>query len=120
MDLNWEEEVIGGCRMLHFEELYSLYPSSNIVTMMISRSVIWAGYAKHVKKIRSRRVKRRNLYRILVENPEGEEIVWFKVESELGNDLPHLTKRKRLLWKHGRQWEEFLGGRVLLYDVVSS
>jgi hypothetical protein len=42
-----EEEVRGGCRILHFEELYSLYSSSNIVRLMVSRSVRWAGRRLH-------------------------------------------------------------------------
>jgi hypothetical protein len=37
------EEVAGGWRRLHNEELYNLYASRNITKLMKSRRVRWAG-----------------------------------------------------------------------------
>jgi hypothetical protein len=36
------DEVIGGWRKLHNEELHNLYTSSNIIRMIKSRRMIWA------------------------------------------------------------------------------
>jgi hypothetical protein len=36
------EEVTGGCRKLHNEELHNLYSSSNIIRMIKSMRVRWA------------------------------------------------------------------------------
>jgi hypothetical protein len=39
-----KEEVTGGWRQLHNEELYGLYSSPNIVKMIKSRRIGWAGH----------------------------------------------------------------------------
>jgi hypothetical protein len=56
------DEVTGDWRKLHNEELHSLYSLPNIIRMMKSRRMRWAG---HVARMR------RNEYRILVGKPEG-------------------------------------------------
>jgi hypothetical protein len=38
------DEVIGGWRKLHKEELLNLYSSSNIIRMIKSRRMRWAGH----------------------------------------------------------------------------
>jgi hypothetical protein len=38
------DEVTGGLRKLHNEELHNLYSSSNIIRMIKSRRMRWAGY----------------------------------------------------------------------------
>jgi hypothetical protein len=59
------DEVTGDWRKLHNEELHSLYSSPNIITMIKSRRIRWAGQvARMGKKI--------NAYRILVGEPEGK------------------------------------------------
>jgi hypothetical protein len=55
-------EVTGGWRKLHNEELHKLYSSPNIIRMMSSR-IRWTG---HVARI----WEKRNVYRILVGKPE--------------------------------------------------
>jgi hypothetical protein len=59
------DEVTGGWRKLHNEELHSLYSSPSIIRMIKSRSMRWAG---HVARTR----KKRNAYRILVGKPGGK------------------------------------------------
>jgi hypothetical protein len=57
--------VTGDWRKLHNEELHNLYSSPNIIRMIKSRRMRWAG---HVARMR----EKRNTYRILVEKPEGK------------------------------------------------
>jgi hypothetical protein len=60
------DEVIGGWRKLHNEELHNLYYSLSIIRMTKSRRMRWA---RHVARSR----EKRNGYRILVGKPEGKE-----------------------------------------------
>jgi hypothetical protein len=59
------DEVTGGWRKLHNEELHNLYSSPSIIRMIKSRKIGWAGHA-------ARMGENRNAYRILVGNPEGK------------------------------------------------
>jgi hypothetical protein len=59
------DEVTGGWRKLHNEELHNLYSSSSIIGMIKSRRMRWAG---HVTRMEGDR----NAYRILMGNPEGK------------------------------------------------
>jgi hypothetical protein len=57
------DELTGGWRKLHNEELQNLYSSPNIVRMIKSRRIRWAGHV-------ARMGEKRNAYRILMGNPE--------------------------------------------------
>jgi hypothetical protein len=57
------DEVTGGSRELHNEQLHNLYSSPNILRMIKPR-MRWAG---HVARIGAKR----NAYGILVRKPEG-------------------------------------------------
>jgi hypothetical protein len=57
------DEVTGGCRKLHNEELHNLYSCPSIIQMIKSRRMRWAV---------ARMVKKRNAYTILVGKPEGK------------------------------------------------
>jgi hypothetical protein len=59
------DEVTGGWRKLHDEELHNLYSSPSIIRKMKSRRMIWAG---HVARMR----EKRNACTILVAKPEGK------------------------------------------------
>jgi hypothetical protein len=59
------DEVTGDWRKLHNEELYKLYSSTNIIRMIKSRRMRWAG---HVERMGAKR----NACRILVGKPEGK------------------------------------------------
>jgi hypothetical protein len=60
------EEVAGGWRRLHNEELHNFYVSPNISRMNKSRKM---GFAGHV----ARMGEMRNAYNILVGKPEGKK-----------------------------------------------
>ena len=53
------DKVTGEWRKLHNEELNDLYSSSNIVQVIKSRRMYWAGHV-------ARMVERRGVYRVLV------------------------------------------------------
>jgi hypothetical protein len=59
------DEVRGGWRKLHKEELHNLYSSPSIIRMIKSRRMRWAGHV-------TRMGEKRNAYRILVGKPEGK------------------------------------------------
>jgi hypothetical protein len=59
------DEVIGGWRKLHNEELHNLYSSSSIIRIINSRRMRWVGHV-------ARKGAKRNVYRILVGKPEGK------------------------------------------------
>jgi hypothetical protein len=59
------DEVTGGWRKLHNEELHNLYSSPSIIRMLKSRRMRWAGHV-------ARMGEKRNAYRKLVGKPEGK------------------------------------------------
>jgi hypothetical protein len=58
------DEVIGGWRKLHKEELHNLYSLQSIIRIMKSKRMRWEGHVA--------RMERRNAYTILVGKPEGK------------------------------------------------
>jgi hypothetical protein len=58
------DEVTGEWRRLHNKELYALYYSPNIIRVITSRRLRWAGHV-------ARMGERRGAYRALVGKPEG-------------------------------------------------
>jgi hypothetical protein len=62
------EEVMGGWRKLHNEELRDLYSSPSIIRMIKLRRMRWAGHV-------ARMGEKRNTYRLLVGKPEGRTLL---------------------------------------------
>jgi hypothetical protein len=58
------DEVTGDWRKLHNKEFHNLYSSPNVIRMMTSRRVRWAGHIGRMGK--------RNAYRILMGKLEGK------------------------------------------------
>ena len=58
------DEVTGELRRLHNEELNDLYSSPNIVRVIKSRRMRWAGHVARMGEVRE-------VYRVLVGKPEG-------------------------------------------------
>jgi hypothetical protein len=59
------DEVTADWRKLHNEELHNLYSSPNIIRVIKSRRMRWAGHV-------ARTGERRNAFRILEGKPEGK------------------------------------------------
>jgi hypothetical protein len=59
------DEVTGGWRKLHEEELHNLYSLSTIIKMITSRSMRLVGHVVHMGE--------KDTYRILVQKPEGKK-----------------------------------------------
>jgi hypothetical protein len=59
------DEVTGGWRKLHNEELRDLYSSPSVIRIIKSRRMRWAGHV-------ARMVEKRNAYRLLMRKPEGK------------------------------------------------
>jgi hypothetical protein len=59
------DEVMGGWRKLHNEELHDLYSASSVIRTIKSRRMRWAGRV-------TRMGEKRNVYRLLVGKPEGK------------------------------------------------
>jgi hypothetical protein len=57
-------EVTGGWRKLHNEELHGLYSSTSIVRVIKARRMKWAGHVARMGEVR-------DAYSILVGRPEG-------------------------------------------------
>jgi hypothetical protein len=60
-----KDEVTGGWRKLHNEELHNLHSSPSIIRMIKSRKIRWTGHC-------STNGAKRNAYRILMGKPEGK------------------------------------------------
>jgi hypothetical protein len=71
------DEVTGGWRKLHNEELRGLYSSLSIVRVIEARRMKWVGLVARMGEVRG-------AYNILVGRPEG----------------------RRLLGRHRRRWED--------------
>jgi hypothetical protein len=80
------DEVIGGWRKLHNEELHGLYSTPSIITVIQSRRMRWAGHVARMGEVR-------NAYSILVGKPEGRRPLgrprrrW---EDNIGMDLRNI------------------------------
>jgi hypothetical protein len=72
------DEVTGGWRKLHNEELHNMYSPPSIIRMITSRRMRWA---EHVARIGTRK----NAYRILVGKPEGRRPLGRKRRRRVDN-----------------------------------
>jgi hypothetical protein len=59
------DEMTGGWRKLHNEELRNLYSSPSIIRMIKSRRMRWAGHV-------ARMMEKQNAYRVFVGKKEGK------------------------------------------------
>jgi hypothetical protein len=60
------DEVTGGWRKLHNVDLHSLYSSTNIIWMIKSKRMRWAGHVERMWVMR-------NAYKFFVGKPEGKK-----------------------------------------------
>jgi hypothetical protein len=66
-----EDEETGGWIKLHNVELHNLYFSSNIIGIIKSRRMRWAGHVAHMRE-------KRNEYIILVRKSNGKRLLGHK------------------------------------------
>ena len=72
------DEVTGEWRKLHNEELNDVYSSPNIVRVIKSRRMRWAGHVAHMGE-------RMGVYRVLVGKPDGKIILrWIFRKWDVG------------------------------------
>ena len=79
----------GEWRRLHNEELHSLYRSPNIVRVIKSRRLRWAGHAARVEEGRS-------AFKILTGKPTGKRPLWMprrRWEDNIKMDLKGIDTR---------------------------
>jgi hypothetical protein len=93
------DEVTGGWRKLHNEELHGLYSSSSITSVIKARRMRWARHVARMGEVRG-------AYNILVGRPEGR-----RPQEDLGVD-----GRIALRWVLGEQglgmWIGFVWLRI--------
>jgi hypothetical protein len=70
--------VTGGWRKLHNEELHNLYSSPSIIRIIKSTRVRWVGHVVRMGE-------KRNVYRLLVGNPEGKRPIGRPRRSWIGD-----------------------------------
>jgi hypothetical protein len=85
------DEVTGGCRKLHNEELHNLYSSPSIIRMMKSRRMRWTMYAAHMGE-------KRNAYEILLGKPEGKRPLGRPRRRWMGNIGMDLGEVDGMVW----------------------
>jgi hypothetical protein len=88
------DEAIGDWRRLHNEELNDLYSSANIIRVIKSRRMRWAGHV-------ARMGEKRDAYRILLGRPEGRRPLGRPRRRWEGNIKMDLKK-----WDGGMDWIE--------------
>jgi hypothetical protein len=79
------DEVTGGWRKLHNEELHNVHSSPSIIRMIKSRRMRWAG---HVAQIGDKR----NAYRIFVRKPGGKRPLGRSRGRQVGNNKMYIRE----------------------------
>jgi hypothetical protein len=97
------DKVMGGWRKLHYEELHNLYSSSNIIRVIKSGRMKWAGHVAYMEAMR-------NSYKILVGKPEGKRPfgrMKLKWEDNIKMDLGEV-RFGGVEWIHLAQYRDWL------------
>jgi hypothetical protein len=101
--------VTGGWRKLHNEEFHNLYSSPDIIRMIKSRRMRWAGYV-------ARMGAKRNAYRILVGKPEGKR----PLERPRRRWVDNITMDLREIGWDGMGWIDLAQDRDQWMALVST
>jgi hypothetical protein len=105
------DEVTGGWRELHIEELHNLYasPSTCIIRMIKSRTIRWTERVARVGE-------KRNAYRILVGKPEGRRLL----ERPRRRWLDNIKMDLREIRLYGTDWIDLAQDRDQWRALVSA
>jgi hypothetical protein len=95
-----KDEIIGSWRTLHNEELHNLYSSPNIIRMIKSRNMRWAGNE-------ARMGEKMNACRDLVGRPEGK-IPYGRPRRRWGYNIK--MDLREIAWG-GKDWIHLAEGR---------
>jgi transcription termination factor 2 len=104
------DDVTGDWRKLHNEELHNLYSLPNIIRMIKSRRMRWAGHV-------ARMGETRNAYRLLVAEAEGEKKT---LERPRRGWLDNTKMDLREIGWDGRDWIELAQDRDQWRDLVKT
>jgi hypothetical protein len=85
------DEITGEWRKFHNEELSDLCSSPSIIRIIMSRRMRWAG---HVARLG----KKRNAYRLFVENPEGKRPLEKPRRKRVDNIRTDLGELDGVMW----------------------
>jgi hypothetical protein len=94
------KKVAGGWRRPHEDELRNLYPSPNVISVIKTRRMRWAGHVGHVKEMR-------NTYKILVGKHKGKDY-----SKDLGRDR-NITANWISGKEGGKVWTGFIWIRTV-------
>jgi hypothetical protein len=107
------QEVTGGWKKLHLEELHNLYSSQNIIRIVKSRRMRWAGHVTHTGEMRH--AHKILLGRSEVNRPLVKHKRRYEDEDNIKMDFKEM-RRERLDWIHVLQdiiqWRTFLNTLV--------
>jgi hypothetical protein len=104
-----KREEDGSWRKLHNDELHSLYSSPNIIRVIKSRRMRWAGHVARMGEGRS-------VYRILVGKPEGKRPLG-RPRCRWENNIKMDLKEIRI---NGTNWIPLAQDRVQWQDCVNT
>jgi hypothetical protein len=85
------DEVAGDLRKLHNEELHNLYSSPNIIRIIKSRRMRWAGHVPRMEE-------KNNAYTILVGKPEGKRPLGRPRRRSVDNIKMDLQRPDGVVW----------------------
>jgi hypothetical protein len=102
-------EKDGSWRKLHNDELHSLYSSPNIVRVIKSRRIRWAGHV-------ARMGEGRGVYRVLVGRPEGKR----PLRSPRRRWEDNIKMDLREIGIDGVNWIQRAQDRVQRWDFVNT
>jgi hypothetical protein len=102
-----KDEVTGGQRNLHDEELRDLYSSPSIIRLMKLRRMRWAGHVEQMEE-------KRNACRFLIGKPEGSRPLGRPRHKQMENVKAETRERENGVVWTGLVWFRIRAGGELM------